>query len=142
MLAIWEYFWDWAGAPATPTADPVTPGRGSGKSHDQYVTLPNEYWEALAKRTAPHKVLPGVLQERKIRLQSEIQQILAEQQQIMLLRQTYTQILAAIKSSSSIVEMQELAVQAQQLKDQLTELETTNKARVLRAQMLQVSLEH
>lgn len=143
MLAIWEYFWDWdtvAAPAATPV--PVTPGRGSGHSHDDYLTLPDEYWEARAKQTAPHKVSPEVLEERKTRLREEVRQILAEQQQVTLLRQDYTAVLAALKNATTIADMKTLAAQSKILQEQLAELEATNKARIIRAQLLRASLEN
>lgn len=144
MLAIWEYFWDWAGAPVVaPEPDSVTPGRGSGKSEDIYRTLPDDYWETLAESTAPPKeVAPETLAERQERLRMEVQAILAEQQQILFFRQQVIQLQQALPLATEIEELKRIALQLKALQVQLTALEATNKARIVRAKSLRFSLYH
>lgn len=141
MLALWEYFWAWNGAtPAAPTPVPTTPGRGSGKNRpEEYQPAPEDYWKSFR-----NKYTPAVrdTSEQMALLQTEVQQLLLEDQQLTQLQSSYQQILAQSNAAASISEMKALADYGNQLKAQIDELETTYKAHVIRVRMLQSSLYH
>lgn len=145
MLGIWEYFWDWGGVAApAPIVLPPTPGRGSGHStsDSQYQLAPDEYWEAYSKRHAPKNPSDDTVTERKERLLREHQQILGERQQLLELSSAHQNILAQMAQVSSVIELKTLADYSKRLASNIAELETTYKARIIRAKMLQASLYH
>lgn len=72
----------------------------------------------------------------------EVRQIIEEQQQVTALRKEHETILSALRNTTSLDTLKTLSEQSKVLKNQLAELETTNKARIIRAQMLRESLTH
>lgn len=145
MLALWEYFWTWSGvAPPVITPSPVTPGRGSGKNHrhnDEYRTAPDEYWKMYrAKLASPPAPTAETIEERTARFQEELQQIALEQQQLAQYAGMQQELQMQVKAAPSIDVLKTLVEQSKQLKAEIDKLETTNKARIIRASSLRFSL--
>jgi len=149
MLSLWEYFWteaDWVPAPPPPPPDP-TPGRGSGKGHHNkhatYQVLPDEYWEAYAERHKPSERLPPeTLAERQARLQEEMRLIFEEE---ILLQELQTELISSQQSLGTAESIEALKTAAQyikHLKEKISILEATHKARIIRAKSLRFSLYH
>lgn len=145
MLATNMFFWDWGGAPVAPVEVIVLPttSKGSGKSHDEYRALPEDYWKAHAQlHEAPAELPEETIIERRTRLTAEVHQIIAEQEQLASMRQEQTAVQQALPTASSVDELKALALYSSQLKIEITKLEATNKARIIRAKSLRFSLYH
>jgi hypothetical protein len=143
MLALWEYFWDWAGAPVVVVPEPITPGRGSGKSTEQeiYQVLPDEYWEAYAEQhKVPEAPSPEAVEEREARLLEEVRLILMEQAERENLLQIQEQLKQAIRSAASTGDFKVIAAQSKIVRGEVAQLEATLKARIVRAKRLRASL--
>lgn len=145
MLALWEFFWDWAGTPSTPTPPDPTPGRGRGKNHNKpaYIALDDEYWAARAELAKPPLSPPEeTIAERTERLHAEIRQILAEQTQLAQLKAEKMGIQQTLRGASSIDELKSYTTRSTELTTEIAKLEITNKARIIRAKSLRFSLYH
>lgn len=148
MLALWEYFWtesDWTGGspPIVPAPDPTTPGRGSGKAYDEYQSLSDEYWQEYAtKYRAPDSPAPETLAERQQRLLEETRKIIDEQNQLSNLMLELANTKHSLQNASTIDELKQLAAYSASLQQEISKLEATNKARIIRAKSLRFSLYH
>lgn len=104
--------------------------------------MPDEYWEAKAAliKKPGSPVLPETLEERSQRLHKEMQQAAIEYGQLQNMREEEAFALSKITTTASVEELQALTAYITDLKAQIAELETTNKARIIRAKNLHASL--
>lgn len=147
MLATNMFFWDWSGAPVLAPSQPAATNfpAGSGKSRSKatsdYQIAPDEYWEQYAEHNrAPETPAPETIAERQTRLNDEIRQILFEQAQLEQLHMEKSSFQQATRNAVSIDELKLYTSHVTQLTNEITKLEETNKARIIRAKSLRFSL--
>lgn len=140
MLGLWEYFWTWNDTPV-PAQSSSLASAGSGKSSFEYKTLDDEYWhEYTAQYKPPKSVLSETIEERHQRLFSEIRKIAMEQQQLEDMKNEYQFAYLALPTVTSSQELKALTSYIANLRQEIEQLEETNKDRIIRAKQLRISL--